>query len=114
MLQRSWGSSLSLHPRNSSRPQIREIVFGDTSDFRLYNHSFILRRRICYHDGFPVGDPEVVFKFRNADQKIAAAVDVRPNIAGTYRMKFKLEALPLKEEIGGDPLSCIRTTVFSD
>src|SRR5450755_472208 len=29
------------HPRNSSRPQIREIVFGDTSDFRLYNHSFI-------------------------------------------------------------------------
>src|SRR5580692_1458559 len=23
------------------RPQIREIVFGDTSDFRLYNNAFI-------------------------------------------------------------------------
>jgi len=87
--------------KNGSRPQIREIVFGDTSDFRLYNHSFILRRRTRYDDGFPVGDPEVVIKFRNADQKIAAAIDVRPKIAGRYRMKFKVEALPLKAEIGG-------------
>lgn len=44
------------------RPQIREILFGDTSDFRLYNHAFILRRRVSYVDGFPVGDPEVVFQ----------------------------------------------------
>ena len=39
--------------------------------------------------------------FATTDQKIAAAVDVRPDIAGSYRMKFKVEALPLKEEIGG-------------
>src|SRR5664279_138220 len=45
------------------RPDVREITFGDTADFRLYNNAFILRRRIAYVDGFPVGDPEIVFKF---------------------------------------------------
>ena len=28
-------------------------------------------------------------------------MDVRPNIAGTYRIKFKAEALPPKNEVGG-------------
>ncbi len=83
------------------RPQIREITFGDTSDFRLYNNAFILRRRIAYVDGFPVGDPEIVFKFRHPDEQQATALDVRPNIAGKYRIKFKAEALPLKNEVGG-------------
>ena len=85
----------------SLRPQIREITFGDTSDFRLYNNAFILRRRIAYVDGFPVGDPEIVFKFRHPDEKQATALDVRPNIAGKYRIKFKAEALPLKDQVGG-------------
>src|SRR5215471_16815102 len=49
------------------KPQIREVVFGDTGDFRLYNHAFILRRRIAYKDGFPAGEPEIVFKFRHPD-----------------------------------------------
>ena len=83
------------------RPQIREITFGDTADFRLYNNAFILRRRIAYVDGFPVGDPEIVFKFRHPDEKQATALDVRPKIAGKYRIKFKAEALPLKNEVGG-------------
>ena len=83
------------------RPEVREIVFGDTSDFRLYNNAFILRRRISYVDGFPVGDPEIVFKFRHPDEQAATAVDVRPKIAGAYRIKFKAEALPLKDKIGG-------------
>ena len=51
------------------RPEIREITFGDTPDFRLYNNAFILRRRISYVDGFPVGDPEIVFKFRHPDEQ---------------------------------------------
>ena len=88
-------------PKIGRRPDIREIVFMDTPDFRLYNNSFILRRRINYIDGFPVGDPEIVFKFRHADEMTAAKVDVRPNIAGKYQIKFKAEALPLKESIGG-------------
>ncbi len=88
-------------PRVGRRPDIREIVFMDTPDFRLYNNSFILRRRIQYQDGFPVGDPEIVFKFRHPDEMTAAKVDVRPNIAGKYQIKFKAEALPLKDAIGG-------------
>ncbi len=83
------------------RPQIREIVFGDTPDFGLYNNAFILRRRIAYLDGFPVGDPEIVFKFRHPDESAATAIDVRPKIAGAYRIKFKAEILPLKDQIGG-------------
>jgi hypothetical protein len=85
----------------SLRPEVREIIFLDTPDFRLYNNAYILRRRISYVDGFPVGDPEIVFKFRHPDEAIATAMDVRPKIAGKYRIKFKAEALPLKDEVGG-------------
>ena len=83
------------------RPEIREIIFGDTFDFRLYNNAFILRRRISYVDGFPVGDPEIVFKYRHPDEQQATGMDVRPKIAGKYRIKFKAEALPLKDRVGG-------------
>jgi len=72
-------------------PLVREVAFVDTPDFRLYNHGFILRRRVSYVDGFPVGDPEIVFKFRHPDKQTAASVDVRPNIKGSYRIKFKMQ-----------------------
>ena len=83
------------------KPQIREVLFLDTADFQLYNHAFILRRRIPYEDGFPTGEPEIVFKFRHPDMQKAAEQDVRPKIAGNYRIKFKAEALPLKDQAGG-------------
>ncbi|TCT04249.1 hypothetical protein [Aquabacter spiritensis] len=89
------------HTAKGVRPQIREVLFLDTQDFLLYNHSFILRRRIMYEDGFPVGNPEIVFKFRHPDRDTAAALDVRPQIPGDYRIKFKEEALPLKDRLGG-------------
>jgi hypothetical protein len=82
-------------------PQVREIVFGDTPDFRLYKNGFILRRRIRYVDGFPSGDPEIVFKFRDPNLHRAAALDIRPDIAGRYQIKFKIQALPLNDRIGG-------------
>ena len=81
--------------------KIREVLFIDTPDFRLYNNAFILRRRIPYKDGFPVGDPEIVFKFRHSDIQAAAETDVRPQIFGDHRVKFKAQALPLKERLGG-------------
>src|SRR6476660_1107308 len=81
--------------------KIREVLFVDTSDFRLYNNSFILRRRIPYQDGFPAGDPEIVFKFRNPDLQKAAETDVRPQILGDHRVKFKCQALPLQTQLGG-------------
>jgi hypothetical protein len=81
--------------------QIREVLFLDAADFRLYNNAFILRRRIPYKDGFPIGDPEIVFKYRHPDLQKAAEVDVRPRINGDYKIKFKAEALPLKDGLGG-------------
>lgn len=82
------------------KPVFREVAFLDTADFRLYNNAFILRRRIAYEDGFPVSDPEIVFKFRHPDRQLAAELDVRPQMAGKYRIKFKAEALPLKDQVG--------------
>jgi len=92
---------LSTDHLEGQRPEIREVVFLDTADFRLYNNAFILRRRITYEDGFPVGDPEVVFKFRHPDMQKAAELDVRPRIPGVHRIKFKAETLPLKDKVGG-------------
>lgn len=84
-----------------ARPRIREVLFLDTADFRLYNNAFILRRRQDYVDGFAVGDPEIVFKYRHPDLQKAAEMDVRPKISGDFKVKFKAEALPLKEQVGG-------------
>lgn len=84
-----------------AKPRIREVLFLDTQDFRLYNNAFILRMRTDYVDGFAVGDPEIVFKFRHPDLQKTADIDVRPQIAGDYRIKFKSEALPLKDAVGG-------------
>ena len=83
------------------KPEIREVAFLDTADFRLYNNAFILRRRIPYENGFPLRDPEIVFKFRHPDKQTAAELDVRPKMPGKYRVKFKAEALPLKDQVGG-------------
>src|SRR5262249_26333555 len=88
-------------PKLHRRPRVREVLFLDTPDFRLYNNGFILRRRISYVDGFPVRDPEIVFKFRHPDEQTAAAVDVRPRIQGSFRIKFKAQWLPLSGQIGG-------------
>lgn len=81
--------------------QIREVLFLDTPDHRLYNNAFILRRRIRYEDGFPITDPEIVFKFRHPDMQRAAETDVRPQILGDHRVKFKCQALPLRDRLGG-------------
>jgi hypothetical protein len=84
--------------------QTREVLFLDTADNRLYNNAFILRRRVPYEDGFPTGDPEIVFKFRHPNLQKAAEMDVRPHIVGDYRVKFKAEAVPLKHQLGGTRL----------
>jgi len=106
--------SVSYAPMNltNKRPRIREVMFVDTGDFRLYNNSFILRRRTEYQDGFPIADPEIVFKYRSGDLEKARSVDVRPNIAGPYRIKFKCEALPLKDQIGSYRLLYAHNCIF--
>jgi hypothetical protein len=96
-----WDIGYTTNQLRGQSPQIREVTFFDTADFRLYNSAHILRRRITYQDGFPVGDPEIVFKFRHPDLQRAAELDVRPNIPGIYRIKFKAEILPLRDRLGG-------------
>ena len=91
----------SRKPFKDARPQIRDVIFMDTKDFQLYNHAFILRRRVNYENGFAVSDPEIVFKFRHPDMQKAAEMDVRPRIFGNHKVKFKAEALPLKDQVGG-------------
>ena len=81
--------------------KIREVLFMDTADFRLYKNAFILRRRIPYRDGFPDGESEIVFTFRHQDLQTTAETDVRPHIKGDYWIKFKAQALPLKDRLGG-------------
>lgn len=88
-------------PKLQQRPEVREVLFLDTGGYHLYNNAFICRRRIAYEDGFAIGDPEIVFKYRSDDMAKAQALDVRPKIDGKYKIKFKLEVMPLKERIGG-------------
>ncbi|HQZ17532.1 MAG TPA: hypothetical protein PKU70_02940 [Vicinamibacteria bacterium] len=107
------GVVLSTKGFHAAPLKIREVLFGDTHDFRLYNNAFILRRRIPYKDGFPCGDPEIVFKFRHPDLQTAAETDVRPQILGEHRVKFKCQALPLKEKLGGIRLLYSHNVQFS-
>jgi hypothetical protein len=72
-----------------------------------------LRQRVAYESGFPAAEPEIVFKFRHDDQKVAA-LDVLPNIAGSFRIKFKAEALPLKDGAGGFRYAILAYMLGSD
>jgi len=109
---KTLGINFIPNPKIDHPPGLREISFLDTPGFALYNHAFILRRRIGYVDGFPAGDPEIVLKFRHLDEQQAAKIDVRPMIAGSYRIKFKVEQLPLKNGAGGIRLLYSHNCVF--
>ena len=102
--------------------KIREVLFVDTKDFKLHSYAFICSA-YPHTDGFPSGEPEIVFKFRHPDMQKAAETDVRPQILGDYRVKFKCQALPLKDQLGGIrmlfshnvqfPRSHVGTTTYS-
>jgi hypothetical protein len=94
------GSSLSDEERADDH-HVREVLFYDTARFDLYNHSFILRTRRLFRNGFPQPANELTFKFRHPDLNTAAAVDVTPRIASASEIKFKEELLPLREHAGG-------------
>ena len=85
---------------NAFASQVREVLFFDTPSYDLYNNHFIVRLRTLYQEGWPVGTPELTVKFRHPDLERAAAVDIRPALAGETRIKFKQELLPLKDRLG--------------
>jgi hypothetical protein len=72
---------------------LREVLFFDTPKFRLYNHGFILRRRMFYKKSLPQSNHELTLKFRHPDRQIAASVDVRPLLPCIHEIKFKEEIL---------------------
>jgi len=80
---------------------LREVIFFDTPKFRLYNNGFILRRRTFYENGLPRPEHELTLKFRNADLKATAEVDVRPLLPCINVVKFKEEILLPYENAGG-------------
>jgi hypothetical protein len=81
---------------------VREVVFLDTpKHFRLYNNSFILRKRTFYRKGRPEPNFELVLKLRHPDRELAASVDVRPLLPCVNTVKFKEELLPLQNQLGG-------------
>jgi hypothetical protein len=80
---------------------LREVLFFDTPKFRLYNHGFILRRRMFYKKGMPQTNHELTLKFRHPDRDTAAAVDVRPLLPCIHTIKFKEEILMPRDKPGG-------------
>jgi hypothetical protein len=80
---------------------LREVLFFDTPKFRLYNHDFILRRRMFYKKGLPQSNHELTLKFRHPDRQAAAAVDVRPLLPCIHAIKFKEEILTERGKAGG-------------
>ena len=59
------GVNFDTSTADGARPAIREVMFLDTEDFRLYNNAYILRRRVRFEDGFPAEEPEVAFALQS-------------------------------------------------
>lgn len=97
---KSMGIAMS-KPDKPVSLHMREVVFLDTPKFRLYNNSFILRRRTFYRHGRPEPNFELTLKLRSPDREAVAAVDVRPLLPCVNTVKFKEELLTLPNEIGG-------------
>lgn len=80
------GVKYSVAGFESQPVKLREVVFGDTEDFRPCNNASILRRRIPYKDGFPIWKPEIVFKFRHPDLHLAGKRSIRASMSVTLSL----------------------------
>ena len=88
-------------------------MFVDTADFRLYNNSFILTPAYRVSGRIPDRRSRGRLQVSQSGHgSQAASVDVRPKIAGPYRVKFKSEALPLKDQVGGFRLLYSHNCIF--
>lgn len=82
-------------------PNIREVLFYDTPDFKLYQNSYILRSRRFFINGIAQKKVELTIKFRDKDfDKVSqTGLDVIERL--NPRIKYKDVLLPLKERLGG-------------
>jgi len=71
---------LGIHFEKSDKhePHLREVVFYDTPHFKLYTDGFILRKRTFFKKGHPEPNFELTIRYRHAEAKAAAAVDMHP------------------------------------
>jgi hypothetical protein len=102
-ITRRVAKSLGVELRKRGKPMethVREVLFFDTPKFRLYNASFILRRRTFYKKGLPQPEHELTLKYRSQDREDAESVDVRPLLPCINTIKFKEEVLMQKDKIG--------------
>jgi hypothetical protein len=84
----------------SHEHRIREVVFFDTPDYRMYNNHFILRARCFYRNGWLAKDHRLALKFRHPDREVATATNVHPAIPAPSRIRFKEELLAERGKIG--------------
>ncbi len=92
-LVRDVARSFDLRVMPTRTPRLREVLYLDTPTFALRNASFILRRRTFYTSGIRHCKHEFTLKFRNSDRGSAAAIDLRPNLQTSHRIKFKENVL---------------------
>jgi hypothetical protein len=81
--------------------RIREVMFFDTPDYRLYNNNFILRARRFYRNGWLAKQHRLALKFRHPDRGAATAVNLHPAIGAEYKIRFKEELLAQRGVVGG-------------
>ena len=87
--------------KGAFEPQVRDVLFYDTTRFDLYRNAFILRQRTAHDGGRPGGEHELTVKFRHPDLTTVEKLDIHPALSNDGKIKFKEEVLPLREEIGG-------------
>lgn len=92
---------VGLAKSDKHREHVREVVFYDTPHFKLYSDGFILRKRTFFKHGNPEPNFELAIRFRDADAKMAASVDMRPLLPCIHAIEFKEEILQLRERLGG-------------
>jgi hypothetical protein len=71
----------------------RRVVFYDTDEFDLYGNCFILRKRTSLRRNHSAR-VEVALKFRHADRRSVANMDLRPAAEIPHTIRFKEQILP--------------------
>jgi|GEM_PF-4710907 len=82
---------VGLQDANRYIPSIRQIAFYDTAHYDLYRHGFILRKRSYCPVASTKQPEELTLKFRHADKKIAARINLcAPTMKSEVKFKKQI------------------------